>query len=257
MNLDFYGKKVLVTGASRGIGAAIARRMLDEGADVCIVSRGSQLLLDLEQQLAQQYGEPRVCAMSCDCTDGQAMQRLSDDLEGHWGAIDVVIANVGDGRSTPEALPSEDQWRSTWNNNFESGLNTVRAFLPQLRQTKGNLLFISSICGKEAFGAPVDYGTAKTALLGLAKNMARKLGSEIRINVLAPGNVLFEGGAWDDKIKQDPERVKSIIDGSVPMKRFGTPEEIADAAVFLTSARASFITGSVLVADGGQTVGVF
>lgn len=257
MDLELKSKRVLITGASQGIGAAIAARMLEEGADVCLVSRGSQKLFDLEQLLAEQYGQQRVSAMVCDCTDFEALQNLADIVKAQLGGIDVVIANVGDGRSTPEALPSHEQWQSTWKNNFESALYTARAFLDMLEDSRGNLLFISSICAKEAFGAPVDYGTAKTALLGLAKNMARKLGEQIRINVLAPGNVLFEGGSWEEKIKRDPERVKNIIDDSVPMKRFGTPEEIADSAVFLTSPRAAFITGTVLVVDGGQTVGVF
>ncbi|MBT6226237.1 MAG: SDR family oxidoreductase, partial [Candidatus Scalindua sp.] len=98
---------------------------------------------------------------------------------------------------------------------------------------------------------------AKTAIAALAKNMARKLAKEVRVNVLAPGNVLFAGGSWDEKIKEDPIRVKTIIESTVPMNRFGTPDEIADAAVFLCSNRATFITGSTLVVDGGQTVGIF
>ena len=87
--------------------------------------------------------------------------------------------------------------------------------------------------------------------------MARKLAKQVRINVLAPGNIYFPGGSWDEKIKQDPEGVKKLIETTVPMNRFGTPEEMADAAVFLCSERAKFITGSVLTVDGGQTVGVF
>ena len=109
----------------------------------------------------------------------------------------------------------------------------------------------------EAFGAPVDYSTAKSAVAALAKNMSRKLAADVRVNVIAPGNVYFEGGSWDEKIKEDPERVMQIIESTVPMNRFGTPEEIADSAVFLCSERASFITGSAMVVDGGQTVGVF
>ena len=109
----------------------------------------------------------------------------------------------------------------------------------------------------EAFGAPVDYSTAKSAVSALAKNMARKLAQEVRVNVLAPGNVYFPGGSWDEKIKQDADRVETIIQSTVPMNRFGTPEEMADAVLFLCSERAKFITGSTLVVDGGQTVGVF
>ena len=126
-----------------------------------------------------------------------------------------------------------------------------------LEKSCGVLLFISSIAGIEAFGAPTDYSTAKTAVIALAKNMARKLAKEVRVNVLAPGNVLFPGGSWDEKIKDDPSEVEKIIESTVPMNRFGMPEEIADAAVFLCSERAGFITGSILVVDGGQTVRVF
>ena len=125
-----------------------------------------------------------------------------------------------------------------------------------LRETNGSLLFISSISGREAFGAPVDYSTAKTAVIAFSKNLARKLAGEVRVNTIAPGNIFFPEGSWDNKIKLDSKNVESIIN-AVPMKRFGTPEEIADSAVFLCSDRASFITGSLLVIDGGQTVGVF
>jgi len=113
-----------------------------------------------------------------------------------------------------------------------------------------------SIAGIEAFGAPVDYSTAKTAVIALAKNMSRKL-ANVRINVIAPGNVYFKGGSWDKKIKQNKGRVDSVIQETVPMNRFASPEEISDSIVFLCSDRASFITGSTLVVDGGQTVGGF
>ena len=125
-----------------------------------------------------------------------------------------------------------------------------------LERSKGCLLFISSIAGMEAFGAPTDYSTAKAAIIALAKNMARKLAPGVRVNVIAPGNVCFEGGSWDEKIQQNKKRVDKIIKSTVPMNRFASPQEIADSAVFLCSDRASFITGATLVIDGGQTVGV-
>ena len=108
----------------------------------------------------------------------------------------------------------------------------------------------------ESIGAPVDYSTAKTAIIALAKNLSKKLSNDVRVNVLSPGNIWFSGGSWDEKIKLDSESVNSLIKSTVPMNRFGTPDEVSDAAVFLCSERASFITGSVLVIDGGQTVGI-
>lgn len=257
MNLGLKGKKVLITGASQGIGAAIACKFLEEGSDVVIVSRGSQQLSTTKQELQNKFGNDRITSEQCDCTDVTSLNALKNKIENSMGLLDIIVNNIGDGRSVPDALPDAEQWSKTWNNNFESALLTTRTFLPMLQKSKGCLLFISSITAMEAFGAPVDYSTAKTAIAALAKNMARKLAKEVRINVLAPGNVYFEGGSWDEKIKQDPQRVKSIIESTVPMNRFGTPEEMADAAVFLCSERAAFITGSILVVDGGQTVGVF
>jgi len=256
VDLRLSGKKVLVTGSSQGIGAAIAIGFLDEGADVVIVSRTSDKLLALECNLKERYGDNRILSMTCDCTDIESLNALKNFIIKEWGGLDCVVANIGDGRSVSDVIPSDEQWKNTWNSNFESVLQTSRIFLPLLEESKGSLLFISSITALEAFGAPVDYSTAKTAVVAFSKNIARKVARDVRVNVLAPGNVNFPGGSWDVKIKSDPERVKKLIKNTVPMNRFGTPEEIADAAIFLCSERASFITGSVLVIDGGQTVRV-
>jgi len=257
MNLNLDNKKTLITGASRGIGLAIAKGFLQEGAKSCLTSRGSDVLFDNEKRLQDVYGLDSVLACKCDCTDIESLEFLRSEVEVKWNRLDVVVINVGDGRSVSDALPDNKQWQKTWNSNFESALQTARTFLPMLEKSKGCLLFISSITGMEAFGAPTDYSTAKSAIIALAKNMARKLAfNSVRVNVIAPGNVYFEGGSWDEKIQQDKERVDKIIKSTVPMNRFATPQEIADSAVFLCSDRASFITGATLVVDGGQTVGV-
>jgi len=258
MNLNLDNKKVLITGASRGIGLAVAESFLQEDAKTCLISRGSNALFENEKRLQDAYGLESVFACKCDCTNIESLNSLKSEVEDRWSNLDIVIVNVGDGRSVSAALPDDEQWQKTWNSNFESALQTARTFLPMLEKSKGCLLFISSITGMEAFGAPTDYSTAKSAIIALAKNMARKLASDnVRVNVIAPGNVYFKGGSWDEKIQQDKKRVDEIIKSTVPMNRFATPQEIADSAVFLCSDRASFITGTTLVIDGGQTVGVF
>ena len=257
MDLGLKSKRVLITGASKGIGAAIANTFLKEKAKTYIISRGSKHLYETESCLVKEYGKDKVIADKCDCTNPAELLALKKRIKEKWAGLDIVIANVGDGRSVQDPLPDDTQWKETWDNNFESALYTARTFLPMLRETNGCLLFVSSIASIEAFGAPVDYSTAKAAITALSKNMARKLAKEVRINVLAPGNIIFPGGSWDEKIQENPDKVNEIINSSVPMNRFGSPEEMADAAVFLCSDRASFITGSVLVADGGQTLGVF
>lgn len=254
VQLGLNDKRVLVTGASRGIGFAIAKKFLAEGARICLVSRGSPDLHDSREKLSQEFGMHSVLAFECDCTSVNDLFLLRAFIIDLWGGIDIVVCNVGNGASTLDVMPDEEQWQKVWDLNFGATLNTTRTFLPELRKSKGCLLFVSSIAGLEAFGAPVDYSSAKSAVISMAKNMARKVATEVRINVLAPGNVFFKNGSWDQKIHEDPSKVKKMIEIGVPMKRFGTPDEIADAAVFLCSARASFITGSVLVVDGGQTV---
>jgi 3-oxoacyl-[acyl-carrier protein] reductase len=115
-------------------------------------------------------------------------------------------------------------------------------------------VFIASIVGVESVRAPLAYSAAKTALHAYAKNLARAVASQgVRVNVVAPGNVLFDGGSWAAKLAEDPERVRGYIGAEVPLGRFGNPEEIADLVAFLASSRAAFITGACVVADGGQT----
>jgi 3-oxoacyl-[acyl-carrier protein] reductase len=257
MNLGLKDKIVLITGASRGIGASIAEGFLKEGAHVIIVSRGSDNLYEVEKFLRDKYSNSKIYAEKCDCTNVNSLNDLKDKLERLVGSLDIVVSNIGDGRSVADVIPGGEQWKKTWSINFESALYTARTFLPMLEESRGNVLFISSIAAMEAIGAPVDYSTAKTAVIALAKNMARKLKNKVRVNIIAPGNIIFKGSSWDVKAKKSPEKVAQIIKSTVPMNRFGLPEEIADSAVFLCSDRASFITGSILVIDGGQTVGIF
>jgi len=256
MNLGLQNKNVLITGASRGIGFAIAESFLKEGAKVMLVSRGSEQLKESVSLLRDKFGDSQVEIGVCDCANQESLKSLSKKIIQKWLKIDIIISNVGDGRSVSEAIPSDMEWKKSWSNNFESALLTSRIFLPFLQKSKGCLLFISSIAGVEAFGAPVNYSTAKSAIIAFSKNLSRKVAEDVRVNVIAPGNIIFPGSSWDIKMQKNPLDTQEIIANSVPMKRFGMPDEIADAVVFICSDRAKFITGSVLVIDGGQTVGV-
>lgn len=255
MNLDLEDKRVLITGASRGIGLAIAEAFLQEGARVVLLARTSASLQEVADRLSAEHGQGRVLSPPIDCADESKWPNVLKRITAAWGGLDIVVSNVGDGRSVSDALPDAVHFTQVWRTNFMTAEVTARATLPLLMDIGGCLLFVSSIAGLEAIGAPTDYSVAKTALVALAKQLARKLAPRVRVNCLAPGNVYFPGGSWDAKIQEDPKRVDSLIDATVPMKRFGTPQEMADAVLFLCSSRASFITGACLVADGGQTVG--
>ncbi|PJZ70382.1 polyketide synthase [Leptospira perolatii] len=254
MNLELGNKKVIISGSSRGIGLAVAKAFLSEGANVGLIARGREKLESVYLQLKAEFGVQRVSMYLADTTNSIEVRSAIKYFESNLGGVDILVANVGDGRSVKDPLPSEDRFLQTWNINFRSSEIVVRESLDLLRAAKGVILFIGSIAGLESIGAPTDYSVAKSALLTLSKNLARKLAPEIRVNCINPGNVFFPGGSWEEKQKMDPDLVNKIIQDSVPMKRFGSPEEIADSVLFLCSDRAKFITGACLTIDGGQTV---
>ena len=118
MNLNLNNKKVLITGASKGIGLAVAESFLQEGAKTCLVSRGSSALYENEKKLQNTYSLESVIVCKCDCTNIESLNSLKSEVENKWNSLDIVIVNVGDGRSVLDALPDDEQWKKTWNSNF-------------------------------------------------------------------------------------------------------------------------------------------
>ncbi len=161
--------------------------------------------------------------------------------------------------SAAEARPGWEydaqSWSFLYDINLFGAVRLISEVLPPMLERKsGSIVLIGSITGIESTPAPLAYSSAKAALNNYAKNLARQVAPEgIRVNVVAPGNVFFAGGTWEKHMANNAERVNSYISSEVPMKRFGKPEEIADAVLYLSSPRASFVTGACLVADGGQT----
>lgn len=255
MNLNLKNKRVFISGGSRGIGLELVRSFLMEGAQVAFCSRNQDTIDLILTGLKRDFPNSHILSFVADATDSVSMKTVFSEIAAQWDSLDIVIANVGNGRSTQNPLQAESEFNNTWKTNFTSAENVARQFLEMDHLEQGSLTFISSIAGLEAFGAPTDYSVAKAALIAFSKNLARKVAPNIRVNCVAPGNVFFPGGSWDEKIQKDPERIQKLIESTVPMKRFGSPKEIADLVLFLSSERASFITGSCIVIDGGQTVG--
>lgn len=252
MDLDLKGKRALVTGASKGIGRAIAFGLAAEGCDVAICARNAEevsaTVAELKATGVNAFGA------SLDVRNGAAMTAFVGDAAAALGGLDILVCNA----SAFAHGPSEEAFR----NGFEVDLLHTRtaceAALPWLEKSgHGAVVAISSISGIEDYGYDsVSYGTMKAALLFYVKSFARHVAAKgIRANLVSPGTILLEGGFWDRVRQHDPKTFEANVAAN-PLGRMGAPEEVANAVVFLASPRASFISGTNLVVDGTLTMRV-
>jgi 3-oxoacyl-[acyl-carrier protein] reductase len=253
MELNLKNKTALISGSSRGIGLAIAQSLHREGVKIVLTGRSEEALAKASSLIARD--SDRILVFPGDLTKPEMLQKCIDQISAHWGPLDIAISNIGSGTGLSGWDLSASEWNRMFELNFWSAQRLASAVTPgMITNGRGSILFISSIAGIEAHSAPLPYAVAKSALLNFSKNLSVQLASSgLRVNTVAPGNIYFEGGTWEKKSKEDPARVAKIVEEFVPMKRFGKPEEIADAVTFLVSDKASFITGSCLVIDGGQS----
>lgn len=255
MDLGLTQRVALVAGSSRGIGKAVAIKLLDEGARVCLTGRDEPSLNATVAELLSRYSSHNVFGVSGDLTDSKVVESVFDALQERWGGIDILVANLGSGSGKTGWNQSVDQWERLFQLNFWGSVRLAQSVIPRLIQrNSGCIVFVSSIVALEMTAAPLPYSAAKAALLNYSKNLAGMLAADhIRVNSVAPGNVLFPGGSWDRHLSQRREQVEEYISTQVPMQRFGTPEEIAALIAFLCSPQAAFSTGACYVVDGGQT----
>lgn len=256
MDLQLAGKVIFVAGGSRGIGLGIVEACLAEGARVAFAARGAPALEESRRDLAARWGEDRVWAATGDLRETEVIEDLVRVVERDVGPIWGAVANVGLDQS-PRGLEIDDAtWSAGISQNLDSAYKLARAVLrPMIARKAGSLVFISSMAGLKAYGAPLTYGTSKAAVNMLGKELAVLAGPNgVRVNVIAPGNIMFPGSVWDHRVNgPDRDATLAWIDRDVPLRRFGTPEEIGAGAAFLLSPAASFIAGAVLLIDGGQT----
>jgi 3-oxoacyl-[acyl-carrier protein] reductase len=255
VDLELHDQVAFIAGSSRGIGKAIARRFLQEGSRVVISGRDGETLAQGEKELAAQFPAARIMPVQGDLTQTQAIREALAQVRERWGRLDTLVANIGSGRGTPGWQIDGSAWTEAFETNLQSAVRIATEALAQMIAAKrGSIVVVSSIAGVESNPAPLPYSCAKTALIAYTKNLARQVaGSGVRVNAVAPGNIFFEGGSWEKRLEANRDTVLKYIADEVPMQRFGTPEEIADLVVFLSSPRASFITGACVIADGGQT----
>lgn len=251
MNLGLTGKKILITGAGRGLGRAIAVILAKEGAKAAIVARNSQ---DLAEVMNQIGGEANGhCQVQLDLMEPGAVDCLLTELDSRFGQLDGVIHNLGGTLGIREHFASADDYQQVWRFNLGIAVDLNRVLIPRMQAKKwGRVIHISSSAAVLA-DASVAYSSVKAAVNIYVKGLAQKVaGDGVLVNAVMPGPFVAPGGHWFNIAQNEPERYKNFVEQRMSVKRLGSPDEIAELVAFLCSEKASFISGSALSVDGGM-----
>ena len=242
-------KVALVTGAGRGIGRVIAIALAAEGAEVIVNYHGSQPAARMTaDEIVKAGGKAQI--LGCDVSDEAASRQMMEEIIGRYGRLDILVNNAGITRDNLVMKMSEEEFDAVMDTNLKGAFHCIRhASRQMLRQRAGRIINISSVAGVLGNAGQANYSASKSGLIGLSKAVARELaGRGITVNVVAPGFIRTQ---MTDAL---PEAVRTAAVGQIPMKRFGEPEEIARAVLFLASEDAGYITGQVICVDGGMAM---
>jgi 3-oxoacyl-[acyl-carrier protein] reductase len=242
---DLSGETALVTGASGGIGGAIARALHRQGAEVALAGTRTAALAALADELAS-----RAHPLTADLSDPEAADRLLRDAEAAMGHIDILVNNAGITRDNLALRLKDEDWQAVIDINLTAAFRLTRAALRgMVRRRHGRIICITSVVGVTGNAGQANYAAAKAALIGMAKSLAAETASRgITVNCIAPGMITT---AMTDKLSDEQ---KTRIAAAIPMGRFGAPDEIAAAAVYLASAEAAYVTGQTLHVNGGMAM---
>jgi len=255
MDLGLHDKVALITGSSKGLGFASARSLVAEGCRVAICARGAERLRQATAELEALAPRPgSVIGIEADVATEAGVAAIVGTTVEQFGRLDIVVNNVGKAGGGDIVSATDADWREAFDQTLYPAIRVSRAAVPHLRRAGGGvILLIASIWGRES-GGRMTYNAVKDAEISLGKAMAQQLARDnIRVNSVAPGSILFEGGSWWRRQQDDPAGIREFITRELPFGRFGRAEEVGDTVAFLASPRASWISGACITVDGGQS----
>jgi 3-oxoacyl-[acyl-carrier protein] reductase len=255
MDLGLRDKVAIITGSSHGLGLASARALAAEGALVCLCARTAPRLEQARRDVAQRAGgDNRVIAVVADVSTADGVARVVEDTTATFGGIDILVNNVGLARGAGITETSDGDWQEAFDQTLFPAIRATRLAVPHMKHRGGGaIVLIASVFGREA-GGRMTYNAVKAAEISLAKSLAQQLApSNIRVNSVSPGSILFEGGSWWKRQQENPAAIADFVKRELPFGRFGTPEEVGEVVAFLCSSRAGWVSGTSVVVDGCQS----
>ena len=255
MDLGLRDKVAVVTGSSRGLGLASAKALAVEGCRIALCARGEARLREAALEVAAAAGgDGKVLSVVADVTQADGVQVVLDRTMAAFGGIDILVNNVGLGRGGGLLETSDELWQEAFDYTLLPAVRASKLAVPHMQRRGGGVIvMIASIFGREG-GGRMTYNAMKAAEISLAKSLAQQLArSNIRVNSVSPGSILFEGGSWWRRQQEDPAGIAEFVRRELPFGRFGRPEEVGDVVAFLCSPRASWISGTSIVVDGCQS----
>jgi 3-oxoacyl-[acyl-carrier protein] reductase len=254
MDLGLKDRVAIVTGSSKGLGFVSAKSLASEGCRVVICARTPDTLQEARRRLAEIAGDGRVLAVVADVSRDEGAQTVIARTVDTFGAVDILVNNVGTARGGGLLETTDEQWREAVDHTLMPAVRTSRLAVPHMQQRGGGaIIIIASVYGREA-GGRMTYNAVKAAEISLAKSLAQQLAPmNIRVNSVSPGSISFEGGSWWRRQRDDPAGMAEYVRRELPFGRFGRAEEVGDVVAFLASNRASWISGTSVVVDGCQS----